>query len=283
MTQPTAPAIPAYQLYGEQHAFPDVLHCEAIRDRAAGHDWRIGAHRHLHLHQLFLLRTGEIALTLDGARLTPAPPVALSIPRGVAHSFRFAAGTEGHVVTLPLQELAPLFPDGAEALDRPALAPADAALAALFRAIAAEHRGSAPLRAGMLRALAGQALAAIWRAGGQAAAGPAVDPRLVRFAAAVPDRLRDRWSVADHARALAVSPRHLSRLCRAAWGISAQGYVEAQTMREACRLLAYTRASVQSVGHQLGFDDPSYFTRAFRRHLGLSPKAYRARLDGQGD
>jgi hypothetical protein len=38
-------------------------------------------------------------------------------------------------------------------------------------------------------------------------------------------------------------------------------------MREACRLLVYTRASVASVGYSLGYEDPSYFSRAFRRAI----------------
>jgi hypothetical protein len=36
------------------------------------------------------------------------------------------------------------------------------------------------------------------------------------------------------------------------------------------------------VGYQLGFEDPAYFSRAFRRHLGESPRDYRARLEASG-
>jgi AraC family transcriptional regulator, transcriptional activator of pobA len=37
---------------------------------------------------------------------------------------------------------------------------------------------------------------------------------------------------------------------------------------------------VQEVGFALGYDDPAYFARAFRRLSGLSPSDYRARLEG---
>lgn len=63
-------------------------------------------------------------------------------------------------------------------------------------------------------------------------------------------------------------------------GLSAQQAIETATFREACSLLVYTRMSVASVGYAVGFGDPSYFTRAFQRHLGLSPTQYRARFEG---
>ena len=42
--------IPNWSLYGESRTFPDVLHIERLTDRAAGLDWQIAPHRHLHLH-----------------------------------------------------------------------------------------------------------------------------------------------------------------------------------------------------------------------------------------
>ena len=66
--------IPSWQLYGENTAFPDILHVERVVDRAAGLDWTIGAHRHLHLHQVFLLTSGTIHLMLDGAAKAITPP-----------------------------------------------------------------------------------------------------------------------------------------------------------------------------------------------------------------
>lgn len=273
-------AIPAWALYGEDRAFPDVLHVERITDRAAGLDWRIAPHRHLHLHQFFLIRDGVTRINLDGETPETTTPFLLSIPAGVVHGFTFSAGTEGFVLTVPLESLPGLLGAGAApgvALDRVAILPVDADTEALFPAIHAEHEATHPGRALMLQALATQiACRVLRRTERRHTSIGAVDPRYIAFRDLIHRHLRDGWTLADHARAIGISERHLSRITRAASGQSAAALIEAAVMREACRLLVYTRASIASIGYDLGFEDPSYFSRAFRRVTGLSPGAYRA-------
>ena len=50
-------------------------------------------------------------------------------------------------------------------------------------------------------------------------------------------------------------------------------------MREAGRLLAYTRMTAQHAAYLLGFDDPSHFSRVFRRSIRQSPTAWRNRFN----
>ena len=47
-------------------------------------------------------------------------------------------------------------------------------------------------------------------------------------------------------------------------------------MLEAARLLRFTDLTVGEVAHRAGFTDPLYFSRAFKRHAGEPPMAYRA-------
>lgn len=274
-------AIPAWNLYGESQAFPDVLHIETITDRAAGLDWRIAPHRHPHLHQFFLIRAGVVELTIDGAVPQVSPPFLLSVPHGVVHGFAFSAGTEGWVLTLPLQSLPELLEPAflrETALGRAGFLPVDDELARLFERIGAEHRLTEPARAMMLRAMATEVACRVLRHLDRApgAAGTATDPRLLQFQSLLNQHLRDRWKLTDFARVIGISERHLSRICRAATGHPAAELIEAAVMREACRMLVYTRGSVAAIGYGLGFDDPSYFSRAFRRVMGLTPGDYRA-------
>ncbi len=88
---------------GEASPFPDLLHIERIVDAAAGQGLGESAHRHVNLHQIFLIRGGGGEMSLDGARypLTARRRLFINIPPGTVHDFRFAAGTDGHVLTLP--------------------------------------------------------------------------------------------------------------------------------------------------------------------------------------
>lgn len=277
------PPIPVFDLYGESRAFPDVLHCETINDRAALHDWRIGVHRHSGLHQFFLLTAGEAELTVDGAHARPPLPALVTMPRLVAHGFRFARGTEGHVVSIPLAELPEAFGEASALAPRLAawaVLPARPETLALVRALAEEHRGAGFGRAAMLRAQALQLSAQAARLIERAPPGPArlYARRMAAFDALIRDNLHSRWRVADYARALGMTATHLNRVTRAETGLSAGRYVERHLFQEARRYLAYTRMTVGEIAWLLGFEDAAYFSRAFRRHVGEPPLFYRERF-----
>lgn len=273
--------IPAFQLYGEALAFPDILHMEHIRDRAAGLDWTIKPHRHIHLFQIFLLISGKITFNSDGDVTTLAPPVALCLPPDSVHGFCFSSDTEGWVISLPVQHYPDLFGEGSELahmlMAPKSLAPPDQ-MAARLRALYQVWCGKNLFRRTELRCHLGLILSSLAEAD-PGSAPRSGDPRIVRFQALIAAHAKDHWPIGRYAQALGVSERSLGRICRAQTGLSSQALIEAHQMREASRLLAYTQMSAQSVAHALGYEDPSYFSRRFRAFAGMSPRNYRARLD----
>jgi AraC family transcriptional activator of pobA len=88
----------------------------------------------------------------------------------------------------------------------------------------------------------------------------------------------EHWKVADYARALAVTPTHLSRVLRVATGGPASRLIDGRVMREARRNLAYTNLNISTIAYMLGFADPAYFSRVFTRALGVSPRGFRAQV-----
>ncbi|WP_230312508.1 helix-turn-helix domain-containing protein [Paracoccus lichenicola] len=279
----TESAIPAFTLFGETGAFPDVVHCERIRDRAGLHDWIIAPHRHGDMVQVFLMRKGCAAVRIDGQDDRLADGEFLFLPSLFVHGFTFAQGSEGLVLSFPLSILSGAVSASGELtrlLSRPLRQPADDRIAELARQIHRAFRDTGPFRAGLLVSLS-QALlisvAEIAARHGQAVA-PLARRRMEEFERLILQHMADGWGAADHARALAITPGHLSRICRAATGQGATRHIETVLMTEARRLLAFTRLPVAEVGHRLGFDDPPYFSRRFRVATGETPSAYRLRL-----
>jgi AraC family transcriptional regulator len=50
-------------------------------------------------------------------------------------------------------------------------------------------------------------------------------------------------------------------------------------IQRAAQLLRESDLTVTQILHRAGFHSPSHFTTTFRRHMGLSPTAYRRRYD----
>lgn len=85
-----------------------------------------------------------------------------------------------------------------------------------------------------------------------------------------------------YADALRVSQSALSRALVSMTGRSTKELITDRRMLEAARLLRFSELGVGEVAYQAGYDDQLYFSRAFKRHFGEPPSAYRERTRGRG-
>jgi AraC-like DNA-binding protein len=84
-----------------------------------------------------------------------------------------------------------------------------------------------------------------------------------------------RWTVAELASEVAVSRSLLDQRFRDVLGLSPIRYLTGWRMHVAADLLSSTELGVGQVAHRVGYDSEEAFSRAFKRHLGASPKTWR--------
>lgn len=92
----------------------------------------------------------------------------------------------------------------------------------------------------------------------------------------------DNITVADMARYADVSRSQLYRAFMEQCGLSPHAYLQKFRINTACGLLRSRRYTVSEVAGSVGFNDPLYFSRIFRRLKGISPTAYQ-RAAGKDD
>jgi len=282
--------VPVFSLYGEATGATDgeFLHIEEIVTRSEIYNWEIEPHVHRGLFQALFLFVGTAEVAVDGVtRHLPAPGV-VSVPAGSVHGFHFHPGTVGYVLTLaesriftrPEQQmlLAPL-------LAGPLLLEAGPEVALRLRnllgEISVEFNALLAGRAVLLEGLVAGVLTLVARLhlSSVHAQGPAsAQIELVhRLQAAIERMYLSHAPVSFYARELCVTESRLNRACRAIAGRSPLEMVQNRLVLEARRKLRYIAAPVATLAYELGFEDPAYFWRFFKRHTGMTPTEFRER------
>jgi AraC family transcriptional regulator, transcriptional activator of pobA len=101
-----------------------------------------------------------------------------------------------------------------------------------------------------------------------------------RFAGVLERDFARHHETGHYAHALRVPPAALARALSHVTGRATKELITDRVMLEAARLLRFTDLSVGEIAFHAGFRDQLYFSRAFKRHHGEAPMAYRARLRG---
>lgn len=111
--------------------------------------------------------------------------------------------------------------------------------------------------------------------------GPA--PRERRTASAlalIAERFRERVDLVTAARRCHMSASHFSRVFKREQGMTFSRYLVEYRIRRACDLLNEAHRSVKEVGFDVGFNDAAYFSRTFRRCVGMCPTEYQSGAAG---
>ncbi len=95
----------------------------------------------------------------------------------------------------------------------------------------------------------------------------------------IEQHFRDSVTSAKVSGACNMDSFRFSRAFRAAFGITFKEYLLRVRIKEACRLLEKPEIAVSEVAYLSGFNDPSYFSKVFKRYAGVSPSEYKSSSD----
>jgi len=83
-------------------------------------------------------------------------------------------------------------------------------------------------------------------------------------------------SLSDYASLIGVTANHLTQTVKVLTGKTSLQIIKSKQLLEIKRLLVHTNLNVSEIANQLNFEDPSYFSKFFKRETGLTPLLYRS-------
>lgn len=291
MTSDTSP-IPQFDLYGEQTLYdnPGFVHIENIADRSHENGWVIKPHRHGKMLQILFIFSGKTWIEVDESHYAFDGGRIITIPPGVVHGFRFNPDTKGKVLTIAEPVfLSEKFRASKEYFDPVLSKPVIIEIEnknVLFDQL---QNYLSLVESELKRDEIGQDLMLMWLlnmlvmtlrrqmeyANFRTFSGTTHGELLGKFRLLVEEHFRKQWSVKQYADALHTSYSTLNRTCNETAGLPAKELILNRMMIAAKRQLIYTQTPLDQIAHGLGFKDPAYFSRIFKKRSSLSPNAYR--------
>ncbi|MFK2818841.1 helix-turn-helix domain-containing protein [Flavobacteriaceae sp. LMIT009] len=95
------------------------------------------------------------------------------------------------------------------------------------------------------------------------------------FSVLVEKNYKSEHSVTTYANRLGVSPKSLTKHFQKIGVQTPSDFIKGRIILEAKRQLKYSDGSVKQVAYNLGFNDPAYFTRFFKKHTSQSPLQFK--------
>lgn len=110
-----------------------------------------------------------------------------------------------------------------------------------------------------------------------------IDPRIIEACQYITDNLAEELRIDEVARHVCLSPSRLAHLFREQIGVNILRWREDQRVIRAKLLLQTSQEPIATVGRSVGYDDQLYFSRVFRKRVGVSPSDFRRKtMDAVG-
>ena len=246
-------------------------------------------HRHSFYHLLFFSEGGG-KHTIDFNHFDVKPYQIYFMVPGQVHSWDFDGHVDGYVVNfsssffqsfLLKSEYLSSFSffngitlesviDLQDSVQQPVLS--------LFEKLIAESQQHTVLKDDMLRVLLLQIFIMIQQSissNKQRSTPFQANPILTNFQKLIEKNYLEIRLPSEYAELLNITPNHLNALCKEHLGTQAGEVIRDRVVLEAKRLLVNLGLSVSEIAYKLNFNDNSYFTKFFKKEVGISPEVFR--------
>ncbi len=85
----------------------------------------------------------------------------------------------------------------------------------------------------------------------------------------------EKKTVEEYASLLAITPNHLNDVIKQSTGKTARSFIVERILLEAKSLLTHTQLDIADISHNLQFDEPTNFSKFFKKYVGLTPLQFR--------
>lgn len=279
-----------YALYGEEDRtiLPNFVHCELLETRSKIHEWEIKPHFHTQLYQIFVIESGAGELKTETTNIKLPVPCVLLIPENTLHGFNYSSNSVGWVLTLSVSFIENLFKDSdtvlssfhqMQIIDATQEKTKFDAINDLVYKVNKELYEELPERALALHAYLQLLFVQIFRFSDIKDSSLKENNRNLLhfrdFQRLVRKSLLSKKTINEYAHELAITPVHLNRICQTLVGKTSSQVLQDHLIKEAESYLHYTSYSISEIAYLLQFEYPCYFTRLFKKKVGISPKEFR--------
>lgn len=285
------PNIVIGEAYDSRYAAADI-HYDRLENLADFFGRSMPVHFHDRFFQIHIILQGKVHLTLDESSYQLNGPICFFTPPAVPHAFASEPGVSGHVLTIRQDFVWQLIGSQQNALgiDQSSSAMCidlhperhyhHARLLSVLNLFSQEWENNKQNRSQVLEIMLSLVLQDVLseRSGNVIPGRESTRDLLLfnSFNRLVEEKFRMHVSLCEYADSLGITEGKLNSISRRFSGLPSKRLIFDRLLCEAKRLLLFTNTPVTAVGYELGFKDPAYFSRFFRKETGSTAVQFRA-------
>lgn len=278
-------------LYGDNNYTPmlEFIHSETLESRSKMYNWEIKEHLHTDLAQLFLIEKGEGILISERKETKIIGPSMIYIPTNTLHGFVFQDNVEGEVITFADSYLENNFKNTQKVIFTLnhlqffnfEIDSSDFDQISILKQMIIKELSEENIeKRSFIHSLFQTLFLIIFRINQKKTEDTGVTDNKTLgyfqiFQKSIKQGFSETKTISQYAKEIGITTMHLNRVCRAIVNKSPIQIIHEKVVTEAKKYLLNTTYSISEISYFLNFNDPAYFTRLFKKNVGVSPTDFR--------